>query len=283
MSEIPDLLIEGLNGLTLVKNIVEEWDEKLDNWVMKGNGDVVHGDEEVLRGENTESRLSYYYQGSRVFGPDIVMPGIGDVVHISESTFGSENILEMTSVKKDGVSFYLELLKILPCAREDYSVILHPVKTHSSRYCSEPLVPAVQSWLEGRPSMIHLPSYLREYLKAANTYLKKEEWRTSTTLSAIAVESILAELYEEEFHQWAPDDPLGSLYGQIKDKIKDNNPHLLDDIDLYVQRASNARIAAVHRGSTQVSPRESLDALRSAMRATIWKYFVDNERRYTPS
>jgi hypothetical protein len=259
-----------------------EWDEKLTNWL---NGNVEGPDEEEmdnvedLREEWGQTRLAFYFAERKVFGPDIVMSKLDDAVHVNESWIAPVHLLELTSTRKDGVSAYIDLLGTLGFDKNDFSIILPPVKNHSSRYCSEPFVPAIDLWIHSFSSKLDLPKYILEYLEPALEYLKKGEWRTSTILSAITVESILAELFEEEFHEVAPDIPVGALHKAIVDRLATRKT-LLNPVDDFIERVNNARIAAVHRGSKQVSQRESTDALRSALRVAIWYYLVDSGRRY---
>jgi hypothetical protein len=279
------LLLEALNDFAKRETRIKpEWDEKLANW-LKNVEDVEDDalDEDAsledVREDYGETRLAFYYSGEAVFGPDIVMSKLDDAVHVTESRIDPVHLLEVTSTKKDGVSAYLDLVGTLGFDKSDFSITLTPVKNHSSRYCSEPFVPAIDLWIHSSSSKLSLPKYLLEYLEPALDYLKKGEWRTSTILSAITVESILAELFEEEFHEVAPDIPVGALHEEIVNRLAVRQ-NLLDPVNGFIERVNSARIAAVHRGSKQVSQRESIDALRGALRLAIWYYFIDVPRRY---
>lgn len=272
------ILVDGLNAFVDRKDDIKpEYDAKLAEWVYSV---IEIGGFWTVSTSTIDEKpsLSPFLEGINPFGPDIVMARVNDVVHVTESITGSLLLMEITSIGYSGVSKYLEMLKLLPLA-EQRSVVLDPTDSHSSRYAYEPFVSAAEMWLGKSSTQITLPRYLLDYLNASINYLKKEEWRTSITLSAIAVESILAELYEEEFHEIAPDVPLGALHDSIKKKLGEKSS-LLVPVDQYIGRVNNSRIAAVHRGSRQVSQKESIDALRGAIRVAIWYYLIDSNRRY---
>ena len=95
----------------------------------------------------------------------------------------------------------------------------------------------------------------------------KKEWSISIILSAIAVESLLAEIYEEYFHEVAPSDPLGALRDKIERKKK-FPVKTYNDIKL----VNESRISAVHRSSMKVGEIEARNALIGATRFTQWAY-----------
>jgi len=92
-----------------------------------------------------------------------------------------------------------------------------------------------------------------------------EEWRTSIVLSAISIESVLADLYEENYKVPAPDTPLGDLFTRIQTKIS-----FPSEIIRAVEMTNNARIAAVHRSHFPVSDREAINALFGATNFILW-------------
>jgi hypothetical protein len=119
-------------------------------------------------------------------------------------------------------------------------------------------------WLNDSGS-IAIPSDLRSFLHGAIRYIFSSEWRTSIVLSAISVESVLADLYEEMHKIPAPDIPLGDLFRQVKEKI-DFPPEIARAINM----TNEARIAAVHRSRFPVSDREAINALYGAINFTSW-------------
>lgn len=123
----------------------------------------------------------------------------------------------MTSAKQDGVARYLELLKLLPVG-SGLTILRSPVASHSSRFALEPFASALGLWLSMTLTQIDLPRNLQEYLVAAVDYYLRHEWRTSVVLSAIAVETVLADFYDGEFHETL-DIPIGAMQKQIKKKL----------------------------------------------------------------
>lgn len=285
-------IVEELNALVGEQSQIDpNQEEMLVNWVssaIQRKGGLIidwtmsasagpDGSLQIKEEKNLSKKLKSF-KDECIFGPDIVMSKLEDAVRLSESATDSILILEMVSIKTVGVQKYLELLKLLGFSEANCQVILPPTKIHSSRYAYAPFVPIMEMWLSASHARKVLPQYLIEYLRASMSYFKKSEWRTCIVLSAIAVETVLAELYEEEFHKSAPDQSLGVLHKSITNKI--GKDQLLTPVDSHIKRVNAARIAAAHRGTRQVSQRESIDALRAAMKVAIWYYFVDTSRRY---
>jgi hypothetical protein len=112
-----------------------------------------------------------------------------------------------------------------------------------------------------------IPREILEYFDGSIRYWERSEWRISVILSAIAVESLLAEIYEEYYHEIAPSDPLGALRDRIEKKHK-LPPKTRKDVDL----VNRGRISAVHRSSMQVGEQEARNALMGATRFTNWAF-----------
>jgi hypothetical protein len=137
----------------------------------------------------------------------------------------------------------------------------------SSRYCYRTYPPALIVWLcevANNP----IPKDILQYFLGAVRYYQQGEWRISIVLSAIAVETILAELYEEVKHQPAPPDTLGSLFSQLLKTTK-----LPVEVKADVEEVNNNRILSVHRSSMHLGDREARSSLVGATRFTYWTYF----------
>lgn len=143
---------------------------------------------------------------------------------------------------------------------------------YSSRAVLEPYVAGVSAWINGRTAAERIPSYLLEYLEAGVRYYHAREWRTSIVLSAIALETLLAEMYEHEFRQLAPDEPLGALKDEIMilSKKRGKPTAFPSDILEWIKKTNEARIASVHRASRELSGREALEAVRGLLRVISW-------------
>lgn len=179
----------------------------------------------------------------------------------------NEIALDITSVKKEGATFFLRCLKTIPVIGKTVVVTKNPTETHSSRYTFSPYALAVRLWLEKEASKF-MPKDLRDFLTNSSKYYTSEEWRTSIVLSAIATESLLADLYEEEYHEPTPTRAtLGELFELTKKKVK--FPQNIADA---ITMTNNARISAVHRSRFPVSDREAINALYGATNFAMW-YF----------
>jgi hypothetical protein len=145
--------------------------------------------------------------------------------------------------------------------------ILREGKRYSSRFTYRPYPLAASLWL-GHESSAPIPADMKAFLFGAIDYLAKEEWRTSIVLSAISVESGLADLYEECHREPAPDKPLGDLFYLVKSRIK-----FPSDVEKAIELANQSRIAAVHRSRLPVSQKEAISALFGAINFTRWHVF----------
>jgi hypothetical protein len=150
---------------------------------------------------------------------------------------------------------------------------------HSSRLVFDPYPAAVSAWIRGQSATENIPRYVLDYLQAAFEYYDDREWRTSVVLSAIALETLLAEMFENEFHKQAPDVPLGALKKRIEKTFQKarKSQAFPDEILDWIDKTNAARIAAVHRGGRELSMRETLEAHRGLVKVALWYYRVRQE------
>jgi len=190
---------------------------------------------------------------------------INDVIVIGIEEGDEENVLmvEVTTTKEKGMSRFEKYIKSIPHIGKTVKEI-RKRKTYSSRYTFRPYPLAVQLWLKHEKAAT-APKDLRDFLRGSIRYHSDEEWRTSIVLSAIAVESVLADLYEEKYKKYAPSVPLGELYQQVKDKINFPSP-----IKAAIEMVNEARISAVHRSRFPVSDREATNALYGSTTFIMW-------------
>ncbi|MCP8309180.1 MAG: hypothetical protein H3Z54_10900 [archaeon] len=209
------------------------------------------------------------------FGPNIPLPKINDALHIAETEHRAIVVLEATSVKEEGIEQFLTFIKSLPELGPSYHVISKKTQ-FSSRFIYDLVPAAVSAWISIRSTIECVPEYILDYFIAALRYLEEQEWRTSIVLSAIALESLLAEMFEEEFQKIAPDIPLGALKDEIVANFKSNKKSspFPDEISECVNGTNQARIAAVHRGGRQLSVKDATEALQGAVKFAIWHFFV---------
>jgi len=187
--------------------------------------------------------------------PDVAL------VEKTETDRPNELLIDVTTVKEGGMLKFEEFIKSIPHVGKTFNQVSKR-RSFSSRYTFQPYALAVKLWLGHETA---LPKDLRDFLSGAVRYHFSEEWRTSIVLSAITVESMLADIYEEKFKEYAPNVPLGELYYKVKDKT-DFPP----DIARAIEIVNESRIAAVHRSRFPVSDREATNALYGATTFTMW-------------
>jgi hypothetical protein len=174
--------------------------------------------------------------------------------------------LNLYSLKEQGIHAHEKFLKSISLIGKKIQVSKTAQK-FSSRYCYRTYPSALIVWLcEVADNPI--PSDILQYFIGAVRYYEQKEWRISIVLSAIAVETILAELYEEIKHQPAPPDTLGSLFSKVSKLTK-----LPTEIRADVDEVNGNRILSVHRSSMHLGDREARSSLVGATRFTHWAYF----------
>ena len=184
-----------------------------------------------------------------------------------------EITIDLTSLKKEGVSFFLNCLKSIPPINDALIVIKESKETHSSRYAFRPYALAVRLWLEKEAVRI-IPKDLRDFLNNSSKHYTTQEWRTSTVLSAITTESLLADLYEEEYHESAPSKAtLGMLFELAQKKVD-----FPENVKQFITMTNQARISAVHRSRFLLSDRAAINALYGAINFIMW-YFSEYLKR----
>jgi len=237
---------------------------------------------EELYGCQVDEEFSFENHVPDFFSPTI-LSDLKDVISIEILNPNEEDIknlvfefddldeiaLDITSVKKEGCLFFLNCLKATPIIGETMDLAKDPTETHSSRYTYNPYALAVQLWLEKEASK-RIPKDLRAFVNSSAKYHISEEWRTSIVLSAITVESLLADMYEEENYEPSPSKAtLGQLFDIVKKQVK-----FPKKIGESITMANDARISAVHRSRFPVSDREATNALYGATNFIMW-YFSD--------
>jgi hypothetical protein len=203
---------------------------------------------------------------TRIFDSRI-LESVGDVIQVSRQKIEkSKWLFDVTSIREDGISNFKAAISSIPPIRERMK-LLKEGKRHSSRYSFRPYPLVTRLWLENEMSAF-VPADLKSFLIGAIDYLSEDEWRTSIILSAIAVESELADMYEESYKSQAPDVPLGDLFHKVKENVS-----FPEEIALAIETTNRARIAAVHRSRLPVSQRDAINGLYGAVNFTQWHLF----------
>ncbi len=198
--------------------------------------------------------------------PNLTLVGTKDAIYTKMRYVENELRLNIISMNEKGCKVFEELFESIPIINRDIKISKINQK-YSSRYCSEPMIAAIVLWMNTLGHAM-VPEDIHKYLQSSVVYYEKEEWRISILLAAIAVESILAEIYEEYYHEVAPSDPLGLLKDKIERKTK-FPPSVLKNIELVNQ----CRISAVHRSSTPVGSKEARNAVVEATKFIHWSFF----------
>lgn len=174
--------------------------------------------------------------------------------------------LNLYCLNEQGIGAYKEFLESIPIIGKNIK-ISKVIQKFSSRYCYKIYPSALMVWLcEVIDNPI--PNDILQYFLGAVRYYAQRESRISIVLSAIAAETIMAELYEEITHQPAPPDTLGSLFSQVTKIIR-----IPDEIKSDIDEVNNNRILSVHRSAAHLGDREARSSLVGATRFAHWVYF----------
>ena len=224
--------------------------------------------------------LENYFQTTRLlrsrrgpFEPDVPIISSQDAIHISLTRHRKIYVVTAVSANAHGLEKFQEFIRKLPTFKSRVHTIGEG-EAHPSGIVFQPYPAAIMAWIEGRSAIEYLPDFLREYLTASSQYYNTKEWRTSIVLCAIALETLLAEFYEQEFRKEAPDIPLGGLKEEIVREVnKGGHRTLPRGIISWIDKLNDLRIAAVHRGSRQLSAREAMECLHGLTKISLWYYY----------
>jgi HEPN domain-containing protein len=219
--------------------------------------------EEIFGEPSKNAFLSF--SPSDIFGSRILYE-LNDVIFVETEKVvrrPMELTFDVISITDVGVKTFKDFLMCIPHVGSTVQEI-RSRKTHSTRYTFRPYHLAVKLWLDSEQSEV-VTNDLRDFLRGSLRYHSDGEWRTSIVLSAIAVESVLADLYEETYKNYAPNVPLGNLYEKVKVKVK-----FPSEIMKAIEMVNEARISAVHRSRFPVSDREATNALYGSTTFIMW-------------
>lgn len=186
-----------------------------------------------------------------------------DAIQISKEGRDKKVFLTITTVGERGISSFNKFIKSIPKIGEEIQ-FTEIKKRHSQRYAFLPYPASVFLWVNIL-GYDYIPTSARHFINGALRYFRVGEWRTAIVLSAIAMEIMLAELYEENFCTETPDVSLGKLIKLLKEKISFPQ-EIYDAIILTNER----RVGAVHRSRIELSKKEALDALIGTTKLALW-------------
>jgi len=187
-----------------------------------------------------------------------------NAIHVESSLTEQDFTIEIFSVDKEGAERQVTFLKSIPLISEGTPSAV--TQKFSSRFCFKSYPAAVAVWAL---NTMENPVYVEvlKYFLSAIHYFEESEWRISIVLSAIAVETVLAEIFEELMHDSAPPDTLGTLLHTIATPAAIPN-----DVKTDADRVNKARILAVHRNPGEIGETEALQTLLGAVRFAYWAY-----------
>lgn len=187
-----------------------------------------------------------------------------NAVHLDYSAIEDLLCIDLYSVDEEGIRRELDYLKAIPFVSN--GVETQTVHKFSSRIAFKAYPPAIAVWAFNRLEN-PVPVEVLRYVLGAVHYFEEGEWRISSVLSAIAVESILAEMFEELIHRQAPPDTLGELLKQVV-----GSTQLPKAIKEDAELVNTNRIMSVHRSTSEAGETEALSSLVGCTRFTHWAY-----------
>ena len=197
----------------------------------------------------------------------MLFPEHFDVLYIDFRLSKDEEsmLIEFVSLNEIGFKMFNDLILCLPILNDSFEKVSQR-KTYCEKYIFKIYDLVVQLWITLEDKFIFNDN-IENFLTASIKYYSEEEWITSIILSSISVESILAELYEDEYKRNAPDVALGKLLTHVEKKIK-----FPADLRKKLQALNKARIASVHRSENPVSDKDTIISMMGITCLLIW-YF----------
>ncbi len=251
-------------------DIYEPEEPPLGPWQLKKPSREVLGEEELrwesILQDNYRIMMTRYPNPSHFLESYQAILDKENAINIDHTTARDSLRLNVCSLKEEGINIHKEFLKSISLIGKNIKVS-EVIRRFSSRYCYRIYPSALIVWA-CKVSDNPIPSDILQYLIGAVRYYEQKEWRISIVLSAIAVETILAELYEEIKHQPAPPDTLGLLFSQVSKTIQ-----VPDEVKGDVEEVNSNRISSVHRSSVSLGDREARSSLIGATRFIHWAYF----------
>jgi hypothetical protein len=247
--ELDDLL----NFLVKLKDICPS---EVKNWAGYGNV-VIYP--EYFQKKELPSREGVFF-----FPPQIYNENSNDALSISSDNLAQPDfVADLASLKPEAIVKFKSFIFSVPSFQSNV-YFKEKGKKHSQRYVQN-LYPAVAAlWVDVMACQF-INRETIDMLGGVLDYIDKKEWRMSIILSAIATETILAEIYEEIFHKDAPPAPIGTLIKEINDRK--NFPA---DAMKMLRTINGLRKASVHRSTISLSRRDAIVALMNSTKFAIW-------------
>jgi hypothetical protein len=206
-----------------------------------------------------EEKFEYAFLSPKAYVPESF-----DAFSIEIETGAYPNlVLDFISLTSSVLKEFKDFILSIPIVGE-HTVFSSICQKHAAKYVSV-LYPAVVAlWADFLANYTTSEDQV-ELLSSALDYFYTREWRTSILLTAISMEKLVAELFEELFKKPCPPFPIGSIFKRIS-----KSKPLPKDIELAVKTTNRIRIAAVHRSYMPLGIKEATEALSGAMTFLFW-------------
>lgn len=214
---------------------------------------------------NQEEEEGFFFLPLRAYFEDIK-----DAISIRIDEKAVPNlVLDVATFDSKATEKFKCFLSMIPCLH-DKMVYRELGWRHSKRFILD-LYPSVAAMWIDELAQKDIQREIIDFLEGALDYLDRREWQMSIILSAIAVEILLADIFEELFREESPAAPIGRLIEDI-DK-KHNFPA---DIKKALEALNEMRIMAVHRGITSFKEKDAITALMNTIKFVLW-YRYENK------
>lgn len=206
-------------------------------------------------------------EGYFFFPPQAYFADIKDAISIRIDNKAIPDIVaEVASLTPKSMSIFKSFISAIPCIKSN-TIYTDEGKRHSRRFVFD-LYPSVAALWVDELAHKSMSRDIIEFLGGALDYLDKREWQMSIILSAISVEVLLADVYEEILRKGAPPAPIGFLIDEINKKRK-FPPEAMRPLKI----VNRMRKAAVHRGITSFTKKDAILGLMNATRFALWYSF----------
>lgn len=256
IEEYPERILDDmLNFLTKLDDICPE---EVVKWSNYGNL-VIYPD---YFAPSEEKEEGYFF-----FPPQAYFVDIEDAISIRIDKKANPNIVaEVSSLTPKSLFIFRSFLSSIPCIKTRFTYV-DEGKRHSRRFVFD-LYPSVAALWVDELAAKNVSRDITDFLGGAIDYLDKREWQMSIILSAISVEVLLADIYEEILHKEAPPAPIGFLIKEI-DKKRKFPPEAMRPLKV----VNRMRKAAVHRGITSFTKKDAILGLMDATKFVLWCSF----------
>ncbi len=208
-----------------------------------------------------EDIVEYYFLVQKAYIPETL-----DAFSIEVEPKAYPNlVIDFISFTPRVLGMFRSFITSIPIIGEK-ALFIKEQQKHADKYASV-LYPSVAALWIDYMARLTVSGDVVGFLESAVDYFYTRDWRTSILFSAISMEKILAELYEEFFKKPCPPFPIGSIIKKIT-KARE----LPKEAEAALKRGNRMRITAVHRSYVPLTVKEATDTLNDAVSFILWFY-----------